>query len=161
MAARDGAALKPVLSGLSMKPVPSGERLREARATAKTEGDDPAAVDVNLVLTFLAARDRDLNEARRPRLRLRAQRRGARPRGAASPTAATQRRRRHSRPAAAAAASPSGLLLNCRPASQKKRRGEKRERGGGEENGGERGRGSLGHADMWSSRGSYAYSTAK
>uniref|UniRef100_A0A0D3F5L3 Uncharacterized protein n=1 Tax=Oryza barthii TaxID=65489 RepID=A0A0D3F5L3_9ORYZ len=27
MAARDGAALKPVLSGLSMKPVPSGERL--------------------------------------------------------------------------------------------------------------------------------------
>ncbi|BAD52569.1 hypothetical protein [Oryza sativa Japonica Group] len=35
MAARDGTALKPVLSGLSMKPVPSGERLREARATAE------------------------------------------------------------------------------------------------------------------------------
>ncbi|EAY91761.1 hypothetical protein OsI_13404 [Oryza sativa Indica Group] len=62
MAARDGAALKPVLSGLSMKPVPSGERLREARATAEralaaaeAEGDDPAAVDVNLILAFLAA----------------------------------------------------------------------------------------------------------
>jgi hypothetical protein len=62
MAARDGAALKPVLSGLSMKPVPSGERLREARATAEralaaaeAEGDDPAAVDVNLILAFIAA----------------------------------------------------------------------------------------------------------
>jgi len=39
----------------------------------------------------------------RLRLRLRAQRRGARPRGAASLAAATQRRRRHSRPAAALA----------------------------------------------------------
>uniref|UniRef100_A0A0E0QNR4 Uncharacterized protein n=2 Tax=Oryza TaxID=4527 RepID=A0A0E0QNR4_ORYRU len=49
-----------------------GERLREARATAehaladaKAEGDDLAAVDVNLVLTFLAARDGDLDDALR------------------------------------------------------------------------------------------------
>lgn len=72
MAARDGAALKPVLSGLSMKPVPSGERLREARATAEraladaeAEGDDLAAVDVNLLLAFLAARDGDFDDALR------------------------------------------------------------------------------------------------
>uniref|UniRef100_A0A0E0DYM6 Uncharacterized protein n=1 Tax=Oryza meridionalis TaxID=40149 RepID=A0A0E0DYM6_9ORYZ len=49
-----------------------GERLREARATtehaladAEAEGDDLAAVDVNLVLTFLAARDGNLDDALR------------------------------------------------------------------------------------------------
>uniref|UniRef100_A0A0E0R977 Uncharacterized protein n=1 Tax=Oryza rufipogon TaxID=4529 RepID=A0A0E0R977_ORYRU len=89
MAARDGAALKPVLSGLSMKPVPSGERLREAHTTAEralaaaeAEGDDPAAIDGNLVLAFLATRDGDFDDARQPRICLRAQRRGAHPRGA-------------------------------------------------------------------------------
>uniref|UniRef100_A0A0E0JJR5 Uncharacterized protein n=1 Tax=Oryza punctata TaxID=4537 RepID=A0A0E0JJR5_ORYPU len=49
-----------------------GERLREARATAEraladveAEGDDLAAVDVNLLLAFLAARDGDFDDALR------------------------------------------------------------------------------------------------
>uniref|UniRef100_A0A0E0FMM7 DUF4220 domain-containing protein n=1 Tax=Oryza nivara TaxID=4536 RepID=A0A0E0FMM7_ORYNI len=49
-----------------------GERLQEARATAEraladaeAEGDDLAAVDVNLLLAFLAARDGDFDDALR------------------------------------------------------------------------------------------------
>uniref|UniRef100_A0A0E0C356 Uncharacterized protein n=1 Tax=Oryza meridionalis TaxID=40149 RepID=A0A0E0C356_9ORYZ len=59
-----------MLASLLRARPPCGERLREARATAEraladaeAEGDDLAAVDVNLLLAFLAARDGDFDDA--------------------------------------------------------------------------------------------------